>query len=67
MARAALNWSAADLAKHGGLGYATVARFESGQSIADASVKSMADALTRAGVRFIAGGAYRGGVVPPSD
>lgn len=65
MARAALDWSTPDLAKASGLGTATVARFELGKSVAADSVKAMADALTGAGVQFIAGGAYRGGVVPP--
>lgn len=57
MARAALNWSAVDLAKHSGLGYATVARFESGHTLADSSVKAIQAAFEAAGVVFGADGA----------
>jgi transcriptional regulator with XRE-family HTH domain len=56
MARAALRWSAADLAKAANLGYATVARFESGQVVAVESVSVMRVALEAAGVEFIAAG-----------
>jgi transcriptional regulator with XRE-family HTH domain len=56
MARAALSWSAADLAKASGLGYATVARFESGHNLADTSVATIQAALEAAGATFSASG-----------
>ena len=56
MARAALKWSAADLAREAGIGYATVARFESGQQVQSDSVGVMRQALERGGVEFIAPG-----------
>ena len=52
-ARALLNWSAADLAKAGRLGSATVRRFESGQAVQAVSVAAMREALEVAGVIFI--------------
>jgi transcriptional regulator with XRE-family HTH domain len=50
MARAGLGWSAHDLADKAGVGYATVARFESGGTISDESLEKIADALMTAGV-----------------
>jgi transcriptional regulator with XRE-family HTH domain len=52
MARAALNWSANDLAKASKLGYATVARFESGHNLAVGSVSAMQAALEAEGIAF---------------
>lgn len=52
-ARALLNWSSADLAKAGGIGSATVRRFESGQTVQPGSVDTMRQALENAGVIFI--------------
>lgn len=56
MARAALAWSAADLAKASGLGYATVARFESGHNLADSSASAIQAAFEAAGATFSASG-----------
>lgn len=56
MARAALKWSAAELAGAAGIGYATVARFEGGQAVASESVNAMERALSNAGVEFIPSG-----------
>jgi len=56
-ARALLGWSAADLAASCKIGIATVKRFESGQTVQDASVDTMRKALEAAGVQFIAIGA----------
>lgn len=56
MARAALRWSAADLASKAGVGYATVARYEAGGVAADSTVKALATALEAGGVEFIPGG-----------
>lgn len=56
MARAALKWSAADLAREATIGYATVARFESGQQVQDDSIGAMRLALERGGIEFIAPG-----------
>lgn len=52
MARTGLGWRAQDLADRAGVGYATVARFEAGSSIADESLKKIAQALTEAGAQF---------------
>lgn len=57
MARAALKWSATDLAREGAIGYATVARFESGQTVQPDSIEVMRAALERGGVEFISAGA----------
>jgi transcriptional regulator with XRE-family HTH domain len=57
MARAALKWSATDLAREASIGYATVARFESGQTVQAESIASMRAALERGGVEFISAGA----------
>ncbi|QBM77723.1 XRE family transcriptional regulator [Sphingomonas sp. AAP5] len=57
MARAALKWSAADLARQAAIGYATVARFESGQPVQPDSISQMRSALERGGIEFIAPGA----------
>lgn len=57
MARAALKWSATELAREGAIGYATVARFESGQTVQPDSIKAMRQALERGGVEFISAGA----------
>lgn len=65
MARIALGWSAADLAKTAGVGYATVARFETKERINDHSVAKLRAAFERQGVMFIERGVYVGGVVPP--
>jgi transcriptional regulator with XRE-family HTH domain len=67
MARTALRWSAADLAKAAGAGYATVARFETGERVNDASVAKLREAFEREGVVFIQRGVYVGGVVPPME
>ena len=56
MARAALKWSAADLAREAGMGYATVARFESGQPVHHDSIATMRRTLERGGIEFIAPG-----------
>ena len=57
MARAALKWSATDLAREAAIGYATVARFESGQTVQADNIASMRLALERGGVEFISAGA----------
>lgn len=67
MARTALGWSAADLAKAAGVGYATVARFETGERVKDAYVAKLRQAIEREGVVFIERGAHVGGVVPPLE
>ena len=53
MARAGLNWSAAQLASHAGVGYATVVRFETGANIYPANLLAMRRALEEAGIVFI--------------
>lgn len=64
MARAGLKWSAHDLARSSGLGYATVARFESGRDIAAESIAKMEAALREAGADFSARAGRIGVAVP---
>ena len=52
MARLGLNISGRDLAALAGLGYATIARFESGADINDESRSKIAKALETAGAEF---------------
>ncbi|WP_416385468.1 helix-turn-helix domain-containing protein [Tsuneonella sp. CC-YZS046] len=59
MARAALSWSAKDLAEAAGLTRVTVARFESSQPIDQKSLSAMKVALEAAGAHF----SHRGGRV----
>jgi len=53
MARAGLGWSAGDLAEKAGLTRETVARFEGGNKLSDASIAAMRDALQAAGAAFL--------------
>ena len=53
MARAALSWSTAELAKAAGVGLNTVNRFEAGQDARLSSVEKIKVALEAAGVEFI--------------
>jgi transcriptional regulator with XRE-family HTH domain len=62
MARAALNMSAADLASVAGVGYATVARFETGAIVKPESVAAMRSALEKAGIHFWDKGPFAGAV-----
>lgn len=52
--RALVGWSIADLAEAAAVGVMTVNRFESGQPIRPASMTKLLEALTSAGVAFIA-------------
>lgn len=65
MARAALNWSGADLAEASGVGSATVARFELGQNVQPDRVQAMRRAFEGKGVQFVDSGKLAGGVIPP--
>jgi transcriptional regulator with XRE-family HTH domain len=60
MARVALGWSGADLAAAAGIGYATVARFESGQTVQPENVEAMRQALAAEGIAFDNGGKRAG-------
>jgi len=53
MARAGLGWRASDLAAAAGVGTATVARFELGETVAEKSIAAMRGALETAGAEFI--------------
>lgn len=64
MARAGLGWSAHDLAETAGVGYATVARFESGGVINDESLGKLDKALKEAGAVFSARSGRLGVAVP---
>lgn len=52
MARVALNCTTSDLAKKAGVGRATVARFELGNSVADETTAKLQTALEAAGATF---------------
>ena len=52
MARSGLGWRASDLAAAAGVGTATVARFELGETVASESVEKMRKALADAGADF---------------
>ena len=52
MARSGLGWRAQDLADRAGVGYATVARFEAGSTIADESRDKLRAAMEAAGAKF---------------
>lgn len=60
MARAALQWSASDLAKAAGIGYATVARFELGENVQGEKVEAMRAIFVKQGIEFINGGKRAG-------
>jgi transcriptional regulator with XRE-family HTH domain len=62
MARAALDMSAADLASAAGVGYATVARYETGANVQPEKVAAMRAALEKAGIHFIDKGQFAGAV-----
>ena len=55
-ARILLKLSAPDLASAAAVGIATVKRFESGQSVQTSTIRAIMDALTEAGIIFIAVG-----------
>lgn len=52
MARAGLGWSAKELSAAAGVGYATVARFEVGGNIIQASQDAIRRALEKGGADF---------------
>lgn len=52
MARTGLGWRAKDLADAAGVGTATIARFELGETINTQSRQRIAEALEAAGARF---------------
>ena len=62
MARAALRWSLDDAAHAAGVGRATVARFELGQVVEQATVEAIEAAYAAHRVRCIKSGAMAGGV-----
>lgn len=62
MARAGLGWRAQDLADRAGVGYATVARFESGSDIASDSLEKLVAALADAGAQIVPSGKWAGAV-----
>ena len=61
MARAALDWSARDLARHAYVGPNTVTRFENGKAANASTLVLIQQAFEAAGVRFT----DDGGIVPP--
>ena len=64
MARAALKWSLTDLARASGIGRATVARFELGQTVEPRKIRAMRGALEAAGAGFLQRAGLVGVTVP---
>jgi transcriptional regulator with XRE-family HTH domain len=62
MARAALDWSRADLAEAAGIGVATVVRFEAGQNVETQNILAMRKALEKRRIRFVSEGSLKGAV-----
>ena len=63
MARAALKWSLSDLAEAAGVGRATAARFELGETVGEGPVRAMREAFEAKRVKFIDDGASKGTVM----
>jgi transcriptional regulator with XRE-family HTH domain len=66
MARAALDWTLAELSAASGVSKRTVMRFELGVPVLPVTVKAMRHALEAQGILFIDSGRLAGGVVPPA-
>lgn len=60
MARAALNWSVADLAKASGVGHRTIAKFETGGNVLPETVEALRQCLAAQGIEFVNGGKRAG-------
>ena len=64
MARSGLGWSAKDLAERAGVGYATVARYETGAECSPETVSKLERALAGAGAAFARRAGRLGVTVP---
>ena len=64
MARAGIGWRAKDLAEAAGVGPATVARFELGETVADETRAKLERALLDGGAQFSARSGRIGVTVP---
>jgi transcriptional regulator with XRE-family HTH domain len=62
IARAALKWSLTDLASESGIGRATVARFELGQTVQPETITKLRAVFENHRIRFIEEGTMAGGV-----
>lgn len=67
MARAALDWSLADLSAASDISRRTILRFEQGETVMPVTVKAMRHALEAEGILFVDSGRMAGGVIPPRD
>lgn len=67
MARAALNWSVADLARSSGYAVGTITKFETGGSVLPLTVETLRQCFVSQGVEFIDGGSSFGVRVPRRD
>lgn len=65
MARAALEWSLADLSAASGISRRTILRFEKGETVMPDTVKALRHALEAQAILFIDSGRLAGGVIPP--
>lgn len=66
MARAALDWTQRDLAKASGVSWRTITRFEAGEPVLPSRVQKLRLAFETAGLAFIDGGRWAGGVAFPN-
>jgi DNA-binding XRE family transcriptional regulator len=66
MARAALDWSAEDLARAADISVATLKKFEKGGTIRPNLARAIERALLAQGMRFVIEGEHVGAVIPPS-
>lgn len=53
MARAALDWTVAELAKRSGIAARSIARFEKGDGVRPETVQALAKAFVAAGIMFV--------------
>lgn len=60
MARAALGWSVAQLARAASVGERTVAKFEAGGNVLPETLEALRATLVREGIAFINGGKRAG-------
>lgn len=67
MARAALDWSLAELSAASGVSKRTILRFEKGVSVLPETVKAVRHAFEKEGVLFVDNGRMTGGVIPPRE
>jgi transcriptional regulator with XRE-family HTH domain len=63
MARAALNWTVAELTQQSGIAARSIGRFENGEGVRSETVLALAKALVAAGIIFVDMDGKRGVIV----